>query len=251
MSERVRVPRERSLRHAEQLGRERGREAGSWAFDGNSTREAAIRFLVGIEVGDPEVTDALHEMMPTLSGEWADDLTPALLYEACTGKSLEDYYEANPDDDSDWATAAWFQSELCDRWEEGARRGLEESASEEAMAVLGAEVRMRATFDRWEWVEGEEEPHERGGWVDPHNPWGSFEIDAAADVPVPTARFSNLWDAASFALQFPGGIWDYSESEGKWDYRAGAWKSVTLHVDQDSEPAVFEVLDAMRKAGLR
>lgn len=55
---------------AYKCGYERGSNAGSWAIDGNTSREAAIRIVDGIQTGDPEVMD----MMPSpLSGEWAGE----------------------------------------------------------------------------------------------------------------------------------------------------------------------------------
>ena len=60
---------------AHKLGYEKGRNAGSWVFDGNTTEETYRWFLKGLEDGDPEVIDRL----PTspLSGEWADSYSLA------------------------------------------------------------------------------------------------------------------------------------------------------------------------------
>lgn len=55
---------------AYRAGRERGKNAGSWVIDGNTSTEAAKRILQGIEDGDPEVMDM--QPMP-LSGEWAGE----------------------------------------------------------------------------------------------------------------------------------------------------------------------------------
>jgi hypothetical protein len=62
------------VEQAEQEGYERGKAAGSWLLDGNSTEQAARRLLQGIEDGDPEVLDELPSA--PLSGEWADDPLP-------------------------------------------------------------------------------------------------------------------------------------------------------------------------------
>ncbi len=68
------------VEQAEQEGYERGKAAGSWLLDGNSTAEAARRLLDGIEEGDPEILNQL----PTspLSREWADAPLPRDLLES-------------------------------------------------------------------------------------------------------------------------------------------------------------------------
>ena len=43
---------------AEELGRDAGKAAASWVFDGNTPEEAYQRVLRGIEEGDPAVLDA-------------------------------------------------------------------------------------------------------------------------------------------------------------------------------------------------
>lgn len=63
------------LKRAEEEGYERGRAAGSWVLDGNSTDESARALLKGIEDGDPMIMDALPSA--PLSGEWADGLSAA------------------------------------------------------------------------------------------------------------------------------------------------------------------------------
>ena len=60
---------------AEVLGTEQGRNAGSWVTDGNTSEGTYRRLLEGIHSGDPEIMDALPSS--PLSGEWADDPTPA------------------------------------------------------------------------------------------------------------------------------------------------------------------------------
>lgn len=59
---------------AAERGYEHGRSVGSWVIDRNTTQEAARRIVNGYNEGDPAVMD----MQPApLSGEWADDPTPA------------------------------------------------------------------------------------------------------------------------------------------------------------------------------
>lgn len=66
-----------TARAAHRLGADAGRAAGSWVIDGNTTEETARHILTGYEDGDPAVLD----MQPwPLSGEYADDWTPARLY---------------------------------------------------------------------------------------------------------------------------------------------------------------------------
>jgi hypothetical protein len=62
---------------AAELGRCAGYAAATWVFDGNTAPETYARVLRGIEDGDPEILDAYR--MPDLSGEYADDPTPATL----------------------------------------------------------------------------------------------------------------------------------------------------------------------------
>lgn len=102
-------------------------------------------------------------------------------------------------------------------------------------------IRLRATFESYYWEDVKdgvvaEDPIERRGWVDPKNPWGSFEYDEPSEIVVGIA------DAVAFVRDFPGGVWDYSESEAEQDVRTGEWKSVMLHVI-DHENTVFELAD--------
>src|SRR5271157_4833767 len=64
---------------AAELGYWRGHNAGSWAIDGNTSDETLRRVIAGYDDGDPQIMD----MQPSpLSGEWADDPTPAGVLEA-------------------------------------------------------------------------------------------------------------------------------------------------------------------------
>ena len=82
--------RDEDFAHFEQVARDAGREAGQnaaawWEQDaiggraGRDWRDVAKRTLEGIQDGDPAVLDSLP--WPNLSGEWADDPTPATLAE--------------------------------------------------------------------------------------------------------------------------------------------------------------------------
>lgn len=72
------------------IGREHGKNAAGWTYDGNTAGSWYSWMLKGIENGDPEVLDSLRT--PDLSGEYADDYTPARL-----AKDLEISEESDPD----------------------------------------------------------------------------------------------------------------------------------------------------------
>lgn len=63
---------------ARELGRDAASAAASWAVDGNTSPDAIRRTLDLLEDGDPAAWDRLPRE-PDLSGEWADDPTPASL----------------------------------------------------------------------------------------------------------------------------------------------------------------------------
>lgn len=77
-----------------EAGAEHGRNAASWYFDGNTSRDTYARVLRGIEEGDPEVMDTLPSS--PLSGEWADEPNPFTVLEATLGK---DYSVTEADED--------------------------------------------------------------------------------------------------------------------------------------------------------
>lgn len=69
-----------AIQEAYRMGQQAGRNAASWAADGNTTQEHARKVLRMLADGNPEAWDFLPNH-PDLSGEWADDLTPnALAY---------------------------------------------------------------------------------------------------------------------------------------------------------------------------
>lgn len=85
-------------------GETAGRNAASWAFDGNTTTKTYRTVLRGIQDGDPAVLDSFHT--PDLSGEWSGDPTPSTL--------AEDYDIAD-DDRRDW-----LLDEVCNVWMDAA-----------------------------------------------------------------------------------------------------------------------------------
>ena len=104
-------------------------------------------------------------------------------------------------------------------------------------------IRIRATFDAYLWPDHEVDyPDERHGWVDPSNPWGSFEHDADDDSCPPAEVVLPFGEAVEFLADFQGGIWGYRESEASTDFRTGESKQVTAHVDDDVEELLFLAL---------
>lgn len=90
---------------ARQIGEDAGISAAGWFFDGNTEREQYVAVLRGLMDGDPEVMDSLP--CPDLSGEWADDPTPASVLA-----------ELGLEEDFDGA------DEVLSAWEEGAAQGV-------------------------------------------------------------------------------------------------------------------------------
>lgn len=80
---------------AAEIGREHGRNAASWVFDGNTPQETYRFVLAGVENIDPLVMDAYRE--PSLSGEFADDYSERDLMSELDAEAL----------------AAEHQDELC------------------------------------------------------------------------------------------------------------------------------------------
>jgi len=98
---------------AARMGRDAGVAAASWVSDGNLSREHYERLARMFDDGDPALDDYLPAR-PNLSGEWADDLTPAKLFEAVTG--LDAHAEASWNVDNFHTVS----EALCDAWEDAA-----------------------------------------------------------------------------------------------------------------------------------
>lgn len=75
-------------RDAIRAGRERGRNAASWMFDGNTTDATYRAFLAGWEEGDPEIMNR-YQPPSWLSGEWAGESISELLGDAETQRDLD------------------------------------------------------------------------------------------------------------------------------------------------------------------
>lgn len=67
------------IAEARAKGADHGRAAASWYFDGNTDEGTYVAVLRGIEDGDPEILDTFP--LSPLSGEWADEPTPASVLE--------------------------------------------------------------------------------------------------------------------------------------------------------------------------
>lgn len=101
----------------------------------------------------------------------------------------------------------------------------------------------------FDYVNGSSEDYtERGGWVDPANPWGSFEQDSNDDSCEPEAVLLPFGEAVEFLAEFPGGIWNYSESDSEQNLRTGEYKRVTAHVPDEWEALLFAALDVVAPA---
>ena len=113
------------INKARNLGRDAGEAAGSWAADGSTDAEYALRTIQQLEDGDPEAWGYLPEI-PNLSGEWADSPTP---------RSLADDLGIDPE--SDLLEAA------CEAWEEGVSETFEDACIRELRNVVTDEIASR------------------------------------------------------------------------------------------------------------
>jgi hypothetical protein len=113
---------------ATELGREAGRAAASWVFDGNTDRETYRAVLAGIEDGDPVVLDAYR--VPDLSGEFAGEMTP---------RDLAAELDLDEGEDGDALDAA------CDAWLDAANEGFWHEV--ERVARVQLQVREPGYFD--------------------------------------------------------------------------------------------------------
>lgn len=70
------APTEQQVQAAEALGEQHGKARASWTFDGNTNRGTYQKCLDLHDEGDP-LWDNLFGAPSPLSGEWADDPSPA------------------------------------------------------------------------------------------------------------------------------------------------------------------------------
>ncbi len=71
-------------KEATDIGKEHAENSAGWSFDGNSDPVERAKVLEMLRDGDPAAWDYVPAM-PNLSGEMADDATPASLFEQISG----------------------------------------------------------------------------------------------------------------------------------------------------------------------
>jgi hypothetical protein len=128
----------RTQDEAREMGREAGRAAASWYFDGNTTREHYARVLQGIEDGDPEIMDTIPSA--PLSGEWADDPLPGDILRAL---GVDEYDEQTDNYLNVYADG--YEEAALAHIEDSARRMLEEEEEPPSVQELAKQVCGRFT----------------------------------------------------------------------------------------------------------
>ncbi len=83
------IPTDAQLEEVRELGRVAGRNAGSWAADGNTSADHIRRVLAWIGDGDGREDQFLPDT-PNLSGEWADAPTERDIFREIVGGDHED-----------------------------------------------------------------------------------------------------------------------------------------------------------------
>lgn len=111
---------------AYELGAEHARRAASWI---EASEAQAQALLAMFEDGDPAIYDYLPRE-PNLSGEFADDPTPASLWETITGEQVDTFADLHSD------APGLAISALCDAYEEG----VAETFTAECERILRAPV---------------------------------------------------------------------------------------------------------------
>lgn len=118
---------------AETVGREHGKNAGSWVVDGNTTADRARAIVDGFDAGDPAITD----LQPSpLSGEWADGLTESAVINEIAERAsyLRPVVDATRFGQTD-------RDNLLDSFESGYSEGFWDEVIRAAKAILPATVR--------------------------------------------------------------------------------------------------------------
>ena len=112
------------------LGADHARNAASWVTDGNESDDSRARKLAMLEAGDPAADDFLPRR-PNLSGEFADDPTPASL---CEGICDAPFGTLTADDVEAIETA------LCDAYENGVSETFEDACAAELRKWIGEDA---------------------------------------------------------------------------------------------------------------
>ncbi len=143
---------------ARELGEDAGRAAGSWAADGNTPSDAAIRLLIGLSDGDPAAWDSLPPA-PTLAGA---ELTIAGLALQIVGEAIEGM--PNKRELTSEIVEAWEQgvtatfADACMNALDGAVQWIETEYGDALFAKDGIEV--RATREQTQrWASAQRSPH--------------------------------------------------------------------------------------------
>jgi hypothetical protein len=109
---------------AYELGVQHAKAAASWCVDGNTSAEHVARMVEMFDAGDPQLWDYLP-VMPNLSGEYADDLTPRSLAASITGAGWDGYVNGvAPDTD---ALADAYEAGVSDTFESECERIIREA----------------------------------------------------------------------------------------------------------------------------
>jgi hypothetical protein len=116
---------------ARSIGNKAGKNAAYWAIQdlwgGRSTRgerETAQSVITQLEEGDSRIYDAFS--LPTLSGEWADEMNQDDLFRICTGTDYD------PEEDDHQET----MDELSTTWEDAVSSSFYETLEESARSYI-------------------------------------------------------------------------------------------------------------------
>jgi hypothetical protein len=121
---------ENAIAKAWEMGTKAGKNAASWyeqdSWGGRvsnlkQSKANASEFLKRYDDGDPALYDAIE--LPSLSGEWAGDLTGLGLYELTMGEFAEADDQESFDD-------------ICSAWEDGVQMGFWDYLVESANSVI-------------------------------------------------------------------------------------------------------------------
>jgi hypothetical protein len=140
------MPEAEALEAARKLGAEHGRNAGTWAFDGNTTQATYERAVQGIDDGDPAVLDSFDHLLPGIGMRSDPD--------AYTARNLWDDigidYDLAEPGEIDRITEAYEQAARDAFWaevERAARYQLADDEDDETAAPVGVPEGQR---ERWE-----------------------------------------------------------------------------------------------------
>lgn len=105
-------------------------------------------------------------------------------------------------------------------------------------------IELRATREEYWWddPEGSDSLQREEGYVDVHNPWGSFDYEE------PLAYYCSPLEAAVIVADFPGAVWDYEpECDASQDFQTGHYTRVMLHVQEPYDTFIFELANLVKQ----